>query len=65
MMFFGERSLHRAVTEFLEHYHGERNHQGLDNQIIEPVDKVSQIAGKIECQERLGGMLRYYYRDAA
>ena len=32
---------------------------------IEPGKEVGQVAGKIECRERLGGMLRYYYRDAA
>ena len=65
MIFFGEKSLRRAVDAFLEHYHAERNHQGLDNQIIEPGDEVGQVVGNIECRERLGGMLRYYYRDAA
>ena len=65
MIFFGEKSLRRAVAAYLEHYHAERNHQGLDNQLIQPVDEIGQIAGKIECRERLGGVLRYYYRDAA
>ncbi|MCH7689128.1 MAG: transposase [Planctomycetes bacterium] len=65
MIFFGEKSLRRAVTAFLEHYHAERNHQGLDNQLIEPGKEVGQVAGKIECRERLGGILRYYYREAA
>ncbi len=65
MIFFGENSLRRAVSSFLEHYHGERNHQGLDNELIQPGDEVGQIAGKIECRERLGGMLRYYYREGA
>ncbi len=65
MIFFGEKSLRRAVTNFLEHFHAERNHQGLGNQIIEPSNEVGTVAGKIECRERLGGMLRYYYRDAA
>jgi len=37
----------------------------LDNKIIDPGDEVGQIAGKIKCRERLGGMLRYYYRAAA
>ncbi len=64
-VFFGEKSLRRAVTSFLEHFHTERNHQGLGNQIIEPVDDVGQVGGTIECRERLGGMLKYYYRDAA
>ncbi len=65
MIFFGEKSLRRAVTAFLEHYHGERNHQGLENELIQPGVEVGSFAGKIECRERLGGMLRYYYRDAA
>ncbi len=52
------------VASILDH-HGERNHQGLDNELIKPADEVGQIAGKIECRERLGGLLRYYYRDAA
>ena len=65
MTFFGENSLRRAVTAYLDHFHAERNHQGLDNQIIEPSDEVGQVAGKIECRERLGGLLKYYHRSAA
>ena len=65
LIFFGEKSLRRTVTTYLKHYHAERNHQGLDNKIIEPGDEVGTVAGKIECRERLGGMLRYYFRDAA
>ena len=64
MIFFGEKSLRRAVDAYVEHFHTERNHQGLDNQIIEPDDEVGQVAGKIECRERLGGMLKYYSRNA-
>ncbi len=65
MIFVGEKSLCRAVAAFVDHYHTERNHQGLDNQIIEPADEVGQVAGKIGCRNRLGGMLKYYHRDAA
>ena len=65
MIFFGEKSLHRAVDAYIAHYHAERNHQGLDNRIIEPGNEVGNDTGKIECRERLGGMLRYYYREAA
>jgi putative transposase len=65
MIFFGEKSLRRAVSTYLKYYHAERNHQGLGNQIIEPIDDVGQVNGTIECRERLGGMLKYYYRDAA
>lgn len=65
MIFFGEHSLRNAVREYLAHYHSERNRQGLDNSLIDPAEEVGAVAGKIECRERLGGMLRYYYRDAA
>jgi hypothetical protein len=64
MIFFGENMLRRAVQEFLARYHTERNHQGLDNQLIEPGNEVARITGKVECRERLGGLLKYYYRDA-
>ncbi len=65
MIFFGEKSLRRALSEFEEHYHTERNHQGLGNNIINPEVSVGQADGDIQCRERVGGMLRYYYRDAA
>ena len=45
-------------------YHVERNHQGLENRIIEP-DFSSGGEGEVQCRQRLGGLLRYYYRDAA
>jgi len=62
---FGKRSLERAVREYVEHYHVERNHQGLGNNLIEPGDEVGSITGEIGCRERLGGMLKYYHRRAA
>ena len=65
MILFGERSLRNAIREFLEHDHHERNHQGIENRWIDPQDEVGSLEGSIACRERLGGMLRYYYRDAA
>ena len=65
MIFFGEKSLRRAADACLEHYHAERNHQGLDNKLIGPDSEVGNRTGNLECRERLGGMLRYYYRKAA
>lgn len=61
----GIEYLRTAVRQFLKHYHGERNHQGLDNQLIDPREEVGLVQGKVECRERLGGLLRYYYRAAA
>ena len=62
---FGERSLRRAMREYLVHYHAERNHQGKSNVLLFP--QVTDIASEraVECRERLGGLLRYYHRDAA
>ncbi len=65
MIFFGESSLRNTLKEYAEHYHAERNHQGLENQLIDPGDEVGETAGTIECSERLGGLLRYYHRRAA
>ncbi len=65
MIFFGEDSLRRAVREYLVHYHAERNHQGLDNAIIAPLPSPAKAVGRVRCRERLGGMLRYYHREAA
>ena len=65
MIFFGRKSLENAVREYVEHYHAERNHQGLGNELIEPVDDADTVAGRIECRDRLGGLLKYYHRRAA
>jgi len=65
MIFFGENSLRNATRESLEHYHAQRNHQGLENKLIDPGEEIGQTAGAIECRQRLGGMLRYYHRAAA
>jgi transposase InsO family protein len=65
MILMGEGSLRRAVSEFVEHYHRERNHQGLENKIIQPDFSPFPEVGSVRCRARLGGMLRYYYRNAA
>ena len=59
-IFFGEGSLRNAVSKFQAQYHGERNHHGLANRLIEPIDEVELVSGELECHERLGGMLKYY-----
>ncbi len=65
MVFFSKRQLRRTLKQYVAHYHTERNHQGLKNQLIEPVEEVENESGTMQCRERLGGMLKYYYRDAA
>jgi transposase InsO family protein len=64
LILFGERSLRRAIREFVVHYYHERNHQRLGNCLIVS-DSVSETSGTILRRERLGGMLNYYYRAAA
>ncbi len=65
MIFFGERSLRKATREYTAHYHRERNHQGIDNRLIEPSVCAESASSVIECAQRLGGMLRFYHRAAA
>jgi transposase InsO family protein len=65
LVFFGEAMLRRAVLAFAQHYHRERNHQGLGNRLIEAGEEVGRSGGAVQCRERLGGLLRYYSRRAA
>jgi len=60
----GERHLRKAVREYTEHYHAERNHQGRGNELIETPCEEPNMDGTVECQERLGGVLKYYRRAA-
>jgi len=57
--------LQKAVHEFVVHYHRERNHQGLGNRLIIEEELYARSMGAIQCRQRLGGMLNYYYRQAA
>jgi hypothetical protein len=65
MILFGERSLEYALKNYLAHYHSQRNHQGLDNVIPFPDERLRRHEGKITKSERLGGLLNFYYREAA
>ena len=65
MILFGEGSLRKAVHEFVVHYHHERNHQGLGNRLIMEGESYASGTGAIQCRQRLGGLLNYYYRQAA
>ncbi len=66
VILFGESSLRHVLSEYVEHYHAERCHQGLGNVIPFPSDPpANDREGPIECRERLGGLLKYYHRKAA
>lgn len=64
IILLGERHLRKAVREYTEHYHVERNHQGRGNELIETPCEEPNMGGAVECQERLGGVLKYYRRAA-
>ena len=59
----GERHVRRAVTEYVAHDHGERNHQGLDNRLITRTP-TADAAGRVRRRSRLGGLLNSYERAA-
>jgi len=65
LVLLGEQHLRTAIAEYVSHYHGERHHQGLSNELIIPDDTVGRTKGPVTCRQRLGGMLRYYCRKAA
>jgi hypothetical protein len=59
----GDRHFRRAVAEYVEHYHGERNHQGLDNRLVSGPPMI-QMTSRVRCRPRLGGLLNFYERAA-
>jgi putative transposase len=65
VILFGEASLRRALREYVSHYHTERSHQGGENRLLKPRATVSSINKPIQRRVRLGGILNYYYREAA
>jgi putative transposase len=65
VILLGECSLRRALNEFVEHYHVERNHQRKGNVLLFPRDTDVRREGPVQCRERLGGLPRYYHQEAA
>ena len=61
----GESHLRRAVSECVDHYHRERNHQGVGNRLLTPAEHAVRPTNEnapVERRERLGGLLNFYYR---
>jgi transposase InsO family protein len=59
----GERHLRHVIAQYVEHYHHERNHQGIGNVI--PIQRARAPAvGAVQCRQRLGGVLQFYEREA-
>ena len=67
VILFGEASLRRALREYLIHYHAERNHQGKVNVLLFPTatKAMNCVDGTVCCRKRIGGLLKYYHREAA
>jgi len=59
----GDRHFRLVIAEYLEHYHRERNHQGLDSELIAGAAAMRTI-GPVRRRARLGGLLNYYARAA-
>ena len=60
MIFVGQASLRRAISEFVAHYHTERNHQGVENQLLQPGATLQIPRTRVQRRQRLGGMLSFY-----
>ncbi len=65
MIFFGGNHLRYVINEYVEHYHLERNHQGIGNKLIERQGEREGDSGAVVLRSRVGGMLKYYHRTAA
>ena len=67
MILFGEASLQHVLSNYVQHFHAERNHQGKGNAILFPAaaDRIGESTGEIRTRQRLGGLLKFYYREAA
>ena len=65
VILFGEPSLRRALGEYVEHYHAERNHQGKGNVLLFPRGTTIRRDRSVQCRERLGGLFRYDHQEAA
>jgi hypothetical protein len=67
LILFGENSLRRVISNYLDHFHHERNHQGKGNLLLFPTGVIASPTQMtaVRCGERLGGWLKYYYSRAA
>ena len=65
LVFFGIRSLNRALSDYCAHFNSERPHQGIGNELIDPDVALLTNTGDVVHRERLGGLLSFYHRRAA
>jgi putative transposase len=62
---FGTEHFDHVVAEYVQHYHTERPHQALGNAPLVAPPSTRPTEGEVVCRERLGGVLRHYYWEAA
>ena len=66
ILIFGRRYLEKVLAEYIDHYNNARPHQGIEQRrLCEPADVITLPTGRVECRDRLGGVLREYSRAAA
>ncbi len=61
----GEGHLRLIVHEYVEHYHRERNHQGLEDQLLQRAPPPVRQDADVQRRQRLGGLLSFYHQKAA
>lgn len=61
----GEKTLRLAIRNYMEFYHAERPHQSLGKKPLLPEAEHGPATGRFACRERLGGILKHYFRRAA
>ena len=72
----GEQHFNHLVASWLEHYQTERPHQAKENELLVPFRRPKKRCRDlpsvdvprvrdVQCRERLGGLLKHYYRKAA
>ncbi len=65
LVLFSERSLRRVMSEYIESCNGERLHEGMGDQLLPDLYAFTNDDGEVTCRERLGRLVRSYYRQAA
>ena len=67
VILFGEASLRHVLSNYVQDFQSERNHQKKENAILfpAPADRIGESIGEIRTCERLGGLLKFYHRNAA
>lgn len=61
----GEGHLRLVIREYVEQYHRERNHQGLNNKPLERAPPPASPDAEVHRRERIGALLNYYHREVA